>query len=62
MSNMEIRLKNLWNDIVFYSTISYYIIKGYLMWFISMGSVEIEVGYKESEGEEKNYLYLEKLW
>jgi len=58
---IKVFFENFWNDIVFRSTISWFVIKGYAMWFISMGSVEIEVGYTEN-GEQKNYLYLEKLW
>lgn len=54
-------IKNLWNDITFYSTLAWYITKGYFMWFVSMGGVEIDVGYTE-DGEDKNYLHLEQLW
>ena len=53
--------ENLWDDIVFHSTILWYITKGYFLWFISIGSVEIEIGYEEN-GESKNILFLEKLW
>lgn len=60
-SHIKIFFENLWNDIVFYSTISWFIIKGYLIWFIAMGGVEIKVGYKEND-ENINCLYLEKLW
>jgi len=61
MSDNKIRLLNLWNDIVFGLTIAWYVVKGYLLWFVSMGGVEIEVGFTE-DGVEKNYLFLEKLW
>lgn len=57
----EDHIKKLWDDIVFRSTISWYVVKGYFMWFISMGYVEIEVGYEEN-GEMHYYLHLEKLW
>ena len=60
-NNTKIKLLNLWSDIIFGLTMSYFVIKGYIMWFLCIGSIEIEVGYEE-DGKEKNYLYLEKLW
>ncbi len=61
MSDTKIRLLNLWNEFIFGLTIAWFVVKGYAMWFISMGTIEIEIGYIE-DGKEKNYLYLEKLW
>ena len=60
-SPIKIFFENLWNDIVFKSTMIFFSIIGVLYYFITLGGVEIEVGYEEN-GENKNYLYLEKLW
>lgn len=58
---IKIFFENLWNDIMFHSTMIFFSICGWVLWLGTIGGLEIQVGYKEGE-ESKNYLYLEKLW
>ena len=54
-------IKKLWDEMKFRLVLLWYIIKGFIVYYGSMGSVEIEVGYEEN-GKMHYYLQLEKLW